>query len=117
MEHRVFISHSSADRHFASAICHYWEEAGIRCWIAPRDIDTIDWAGSIMRGLALTVRFNGEASMVTVRTKEAIADNLAKKGDTAGARAMYLALELDMEKNFGGQCPYVLRLREKGEAL
>ena len=71
----------------------------------------------LQRALALTVRFNGEASMVTVRTKEAIADNLAKKGDTAGARAMYLALELDMEKNFGSQCPYVLRLREKGEAL
>lgn len=78
MEHRVFISHSSADRHIASAICHYLEESGIRCWIAPRDIDTIDWAGSIMRALAL---------------------------------------ELDMEKNFGSQCPYVLRLREKGEAL
>ena len=50
-EHLVFISHSSADKAIADAICHYLEEAGIRCWIAPRDINTSDWAGSIMDGL------------------------------------------------------------------
>lgn len=51
MAHRVFISHSTADRDVANAICHNLEEAGIRCWIAPRDIENSDWAGSIMRGL------------------------------------------------------------------
>lgn len=50
-EHLVFVSHSSADKAIADAICHYLEEAGIRCWIAPRDINTSDWAGSIMDGL------------------------------------------------------------------
>ncbi|MBE5997716.1 MAG: tetratricopeptide repeat protein [Lachnospiraceae bacterium] len=52
MEHLVFISHSSKDAPVAQRICHKLEEAGIRCWIAPRDITTGDWAGSIMDGLA-----------------------------------------------------------------
>ncbi len=51
MEKRVFISYSSKDKPIADAICHDLEERGIRCWIAPRDILTSDWAGSIMKGL------------------------------------------------------------------
>lgn len=47
----VFISYSSADKPIADAICHHLEEGGIRCWIAPRDITSSDWAGSIMDGL------------------------------------------------------------------
>ena len=39
MEHDVFISYSSADKTIAHAMCHYLEEAKIRCWIAPRDIE------------------------------------------------------------------------------
>ncbi len=52
MEHLVFISHSSKDAPLAQLICHRLEEAGIRCWIAPRDIQHEDWAGSIMDGLS-----------------------------------------------------------------
>ena len=51
MERTVFISHSTADKAIADAICHRLEEAGVRCWIAPRDITNSDWAGSIMDGL------------------------------------------------------------------
>lgn len=51
MEQMVFISHSSKDKAIADAICHHLERAGIRCWIAPRDITGSDWAGSIMDGL------------------------------------------------------------------
>ncbi len=51
MEDLVFISHSSADKPIADAICHRLEERGIRCWIAPRDITSTDWAGAIMDGL------------------------------------------------------------------
>ena len=51
MEGLVFISYSTADKQIADAICHYLEERGIRCWIAPRDILTEDWASSIMDGL------------------------------------------------------------------
>ncbi|MBR2259966.1 MAG: tetratricopeptide repeat protein [Blautia sp.] len=52
MEHLVFISHSSKDAPIAQLICHRLEEAGIRCWIAPRDIKWGDWASAIMDGLA-----------------------------------------------------------------
>jgi tetratricopeptide (TPR) repeat protein len=51
MDGQVFISYSSADKLIADAVCHRLEEAGIPCWIAPRDIKTSDWAGSIMDGL------------------------------------------------------------------
>ena len=51
-EHLVFISHSSKNAPVAQLICHRLEEQGIRCWIAPRDIHTTDWADSIMEGLS-----------------------------------------------------------------
>lgn len=35
--HDVFICHSSKDRTLAFAACAKLEEAGVRCWIAPRD--------------------------------------------------------------------------------
>ncbi len=38
MEHDVFISYSSVNAQVAQAVCHALEEAGIRCWIAPRNI-------------------------------------------------------------------------------
>ena len=38
MTHDVFISHSSIDKNVAAAVCAGLESAGIRCWIAPRDI-------------------------------------------------------------------------------
>ena len=50
--HDVFISHSSADSKLAFAICHYLEEKGIRCWIAPRDVQGgIEYAESIILGI------------------------------------------------------------------
>src|SRR3972149_5061320 len=38
MAHDVFISYSSKDKATADAVCHSLEAAGIRCWIAPRDV-------------------------------------------------------------------------------
>jgi hypothetical protein len=35
----VFVSHSSKDKLIADAICARLENQGIRCWIAPRDVD------------------------------------------------------------------------------
>ncbi len=71
----------------------------------------------LQRALDLNIQFNGEASMVTVRTRESIADNQARQGRVAEAKSAYLALELEMEKSFGSQCPQCIRLRDKGEAL
>jgi hypothetical protein len=53
MEPKVFISHSSKDKTIADAICRQLESAGIRCWVAPRDIEVgSDWTEGIMRGIA-----------------------------------------------------------------
>ena len=52
MAHSVFISYSSADRETADQICAALEEAGNRCWIAPRDIEPgADYPAAILAGL------------------------------------------------------------------
>lgn len=71
----------------------------------------------LQRALDLNIRFNGEASMVTVRTRESVADNLARQGNAEAAKSAYLRLELEMEKSFGSSCPQVLRLKKKREAI
>lgn len=53
MAHDVFISHSSKDKPIADAICAKIEAAGVRCWIAPRDIAPgEDWPAAITRGIS-----------------------------------------------------------------
>src|ERR1700745_3765684 len=39
LAHDVFISHSSKDKPVADAVCARLESRGIRCWIAPRDVE------------------------------------------------------------------------------
>ncbi|HEX4200701.1 MAG TPA: toll/interleukin-1 receptor domain-containing protein, partial [Chthoniobacterales bacterium] len=52
MPSTVFISHSSKDRETADAICAHLESAGIKCWIAPRDIEPgATWTKGIVQGL------------------------------------------------------------------
>jgi hypothetical protein len=52
MNFDVFISHTQKDKTFAHALCHYLEKSGIRCWIAPRDIEEGEsWPNAIIRGL------------------------------------------------------------------
>ena len=52
MSHQVFLSHSHVDKVFADAICHWLEAAGIRCWVAPRDIrPSEDWAEAIINAM------------------------------------------------------------------
>ena len=41
MAHDVFLSHAAADRAAALAVLDGLERAGIRCWIAPRDVPAI----------------------------------------------------------------------------
>ena len=52
MAHDVFISYSSKDKPIADAICANLEGAGIRCWIAPRDIAPgEDWPTAINKAI------------------------------------------------------------------
>ncbi len=53
--------------------------------------------------------------MSTVKTREAMADNLMLRGDEEGAKAIYSELELSLEQDFGADNPQVKRLREKKE--
>lgn len=50
--HDVFISYSSKNKNVADAICHYLEEKGIKCWYAPRDIQSgQSWASTIVKAI------------------------------------------------------------------
>lgn len=52
MAHDIFISYSSKDKHTANAVCRKLEESGLRCWIAPRNIQAgKSYAEQIMEGL------------------------------------------------------------------
>ena len=55
MTHDVFISYSHHDKSAADAVCAKLEQHGIRCWIAPRDVEPgAEWAGSIIRAISNT---------------------------------------------------------------
>ncbi|HLJ91146.1 MAG TPA: TIR domain-containing protein [Candidatus Angelobacter sp.] len=52
MAHDVFLSHSSKDKPIADAMCASLESAGVRCWIAPRDIlPSTPYAEAILEGI------------------------------------------------------------------
>ena len=53
MPHDVFISHSTAGKLTANAICNELESVGIRCWILPRDLHIgVPWDQSIANAVA-----------------------------------------------------------------
>lgn len=58
MSYDVFISYNSADKQIADAVCHYLEERRLRCFIAPRNITSSDWAGSITAAIEIQHRKN-----------------------------------------------------------
>src|SRR5208282_6916279 len=53
MAHDLFISYSTQDKPTADAACATLEAAGIRCWIAPRDIvPGAEWGEAIVSAIA-----------------------------------------------------------------
>ncbi len=49
MDHDVFISYSEADKETADRVCSALEAEGVKCWIAPRDIDPgMPWSEAII---------------------------------------------------------------------
>ena len=64
---RVFLSYSSRDQAAANAVCKALEDAGISCWIAPRDLAPgSQWGGSIVSAIqsceAVLVLFSANAN-------------------------------------------------------
>jgi len=56
--HSIFISHSSQDHEVTGRICQHLEDKGLRCWMAPRNIQPGEsWAGSIMKAIRNTEIF------------------------------------------------------------
>ena len=49
MPHDVFISYAARDKPAADAVCARLESRGVRCWIAPRDIQPgMSWGGALV---------------------------------------------------------------------
>ena len=51
MAHDVFISYATPNKPIADAVCARLEQAGIRCWIAPRDVGPGNYPTSIVNGI------------------------------------------------------------------
>ncbi|GEM_PF-4574868 len=51
MAHDIFICHAHADFTIASAACAKLEDAGVRCWIAPRDVDAGPYARQLVHAI------------------------------------------------------------------
>jgi TIR domain len=73
----VFISYATADRAVALAVCSGIEQAGTRCWMAPRNIlPGRDWAEAIIeaitaaRVIVLVFSSNANASVQVLREVE-----------------------------------------------
>jgi len=67
MARDVFISHSSKDKAAADAICHSLESSGLKCWIAPRDVNPgAEYAEEIANGIEsckiFLLIFSGESN-------------------------------------------------------
>ena len=89
----VFISYSSADKPVADAICHHLEQNGVRCWIAPRDINSSDWASSIMDGLRRSDVF------VVIISQNSIASPEVTKEVTEATRVCQYILPFKVDDN------------------
>lgn len=80
----IFISHSTIDKALADYICNAFEERGLSCWIAPRNIvPGSEWAASITEAISeadvLFVLFSKNAMQSTQVSKEiGIADRKGK---------------------------------------
>lgn len=73
----VFISHSRTDADVTQAACVALEDAGMSCWMAPRDIlPSQTWSGAIVEAIAacrvfvVALSARGDASIEVVREVE-----------------------------------------------
>jgi len=52
MAHDIFICHAHADLNTALAACAKLEDSGVRCWIAPRNVDAGPYARQLVHAIA-----------------------------------------------------------------
>ena len=83
MDHDVFILHSSFDETITNLVVTALEQANIRCWIAPRDIQPEDsWSDSITRAIktakVIVIIFSSKANKsgaVIRQVEQAVKEN------------------------------------------
>jgi hypothetical protein len=85
MDFDIFISHSSKDKSIADAACAILEGAGIRCWIAPRDITPgTEYGAAIVEAIdrcrAMVLIFSADANKSAQISREI--EHAVKKGVT-----------------------------------
>ena len=67
MPYDVFVSYAHQDKSTADAVCAMLEQQGIRCWIAPRDIEPgADWGAAVINAIkscrAVVLAFSAAAN-------------------------------------------------------
>ncbi|MBI4662997.1 MAG: toll/interleukin-1 receptor domain-containing protein [Verrucomicrobia bacterium] len=84
MSHEVFISHASRDKRVADAMCARLEQRGLRCWIAPRDIQP-----GTSYGAAILHAINDTRVMVVILSNQAnLSRHVAKEVERAVAKGV-----------------------------
>jgi TIR domain-containing protein len=84
LEFDVFISYASKDKVIADAVCARLESAGIRCWIAPRDI-----LPGTSYGQSIVAAIHGAKAMVLVFSSSANASpHIPKEVERAVSRGV-----------------------------
>jgi TolB-like protein len=92
MDGHVFISYASADTAVANAVCAALERAGVRCWIAPRDVmPGALYADAIVRAIS------GAGAIVLILSESAVvSSHVGKEVERASSkRRPILALRID----------------------
>lgn len=81
----VFISHSSKDKEIADRLCAFLEQNGLKCWIAPRDIEPgCEWPVAISEAIQnvqvmVVIYSNNSATSTQVPKELTLADKRKKK--------------------------------------
>ncbi len=75
MAHDVFVSYASGDKTVADAVCAMLESQGVRCWIAPRDVEPgMAYGEAILEGIQgcriMVLVFSARANASTHIPKE-----------------------------------------------
>ena len=129
--HDVFVSYSTRDKPVADALVSRLEQAGVRCWVAPRDIlPGMVWGEAIIHAIATTrlmvVILSGEANAsrhVLREVERAVASDVVVVPfridgvEPTGAMAYFLASEHWLDAMTPPLDAHIARLVEVCQAL
>jgi len=106
MAHAIFISCSSKDKSVAEIICANLEGAGLRCWIAPRDIAPgEDWPAAITNAIS-----NSRAMVLVFSTHSNASPEVSRELYLAGnAKVVIIPFKIENVKPEPGKEYYLGR--------